>query len=58
MSENPRPPALDPGTDEDAISAAQKIGGFGVNVGVGEANALYRLPDVDAVHAWLAALVG
>ncbi len=42
-------------TDEDAIRAANEAGGFGVKVGPGGTNAAYRLPDVDAVHRWLAA---
>jgi trehalose 6-phosphate phosphatase len=45
-------------TDEDAIRAAEAAGGFGVKVGPGETAARYRLADIDAVHAWLAALVG
>lgn len=43
-------------TDEDAIRAAQTIGGFGVKVGRGGTDAFYRLPNINAVHAWLAGL--
>jgi trehalose 6-phosphate phosphatase len=43
-------------TDEDAFAAAAALGGFGVLVGAPrESAALFRLPDVDAVHAWLEA---
>ena len=45
-------------TDEDAIRAAQEMGGFGVKIGAGETAAIYRLPDIDAVHAWLADFAG
>ena len=45
-------------TDEDAIRAAQRAGGFGVKVGPGETAALYRLPDIDAVHAWITGAAG
>jgi trehalose 6-phosphate phosphatase len=43
-------------TDEDGFRAAAEAGGFGVKVGPGETAAAYRLPDVAAVHRWLAAL--
>ena len=43
-------------TDEDGIRAANQAGGFGVKVGEGETAAAHRLPDVEAVHAWLAEL--
>ncbi|MBO6756270.1 MAG: trehalose-phosphatase [Roseibium sp.] len=42
-------------TDEDGHAAAQALGGFGVKVGAGESCARFRLEDVAAVHAWLAA---
>jgi len=45
-------------TDEHAFRAAAAMGGFGVLVGDSrETAARYRLADVDAVHAWLAALL-
>lgn len=40
-------------TDEDAIRAAQALGGIGVRVGPGASAALYRLDDSTAVLAWL-----
>jgi trehalose 6-phosphate phosphatase len=43
-------------TDEDGFRAASAAGGFGVKVGPGKTAAAYRLPDVAAVHGWLAAL--
>jgi trehalose 6-phosphate phosphatase len=43
-------------TDEDGFRAAAETRGFGVKVGPGETEAAYRLPDVAAVHRWLAAL--
>ena len=46
----------DDSTDEDGLRAAAEAGGFGVKVGPGETSAAYRLPDVAAVHRWLAAL--
>jgi trehalose 6-phosphate phosphatase len=42
-------------SDEDAIAAAQSMGGFGIKVGPGETAAHWRLDDPTAVHAWLAA---
>ena len=43
-------------TDEAGFRAAAAMGGFGVLVGPARVSAAgYRLPDVDAVHAWLAA---
>lgn len=44
-------------SDEDGIRYVQSRGGFGVKVGGGDSDALYRLADVDAVHAWLAAAI-
>ncbi len=42
-------------TDEDGFVAAAALGGAGVLVGpMRETAALYRLPDVAAVHQWLA----
>lgn len=41
-------------TDEDAIAAAQALGGVGVKVGPGESVARLRAPDPAAVRAWLA----
>lgn len=44
-------------TDEDGFRAAAALGGFGVLVGPPrETAALYGLPDVDAVLAWLDAV--
>lgn len=43
-------------TDEDGIRVAEELGGFGIKVGDGPTGASYRLPDVEAVHAWLAAV--
>jgi trehalose 6-phosphate phosphatase len=41
-------------TDEDAIAAAQALGGVGVKVGPGASAAFLRAPDPAAVRAWLA----
>ena len=41
-------------TDEDAIAAAQALGGLGVKVGPGATAARLRAPDPAAVRAWLA----
>jgi trehalose 6-phosphate phosphatase len=41
-------------TDEDAIAAAQALGGIGVKVGEGVSVARLRTPDPAAVRAWLA----
>jgi trehalose 6-phosphate phosphatase len=41
-------------TDEDAIAAAQALGGVGVKVGPGASAAALRAPDPAAVRAWLA----
>ncbi|GGB60851.1 trehalose 6-phosphate phosphatase [Roseibium aquae] len=40
-------------TDEDGLAAAQRLGGLGVKVGMGQTCAHYRLSSVPAVHAWL-----
>jgi len=43
-------------TDEDGFRAAAALGGFGILVGAArETAARYRLPGVEAVHAWLEA---
>lgn len=41
-------------TDEDAIIAAQELGGIGVRIGDGPSTARLRAPDPPAVRAWLA----
>lgn len=41
-------------TDEHGIIAAQSLGGYGVKVGSATTAAKFRLPDVAAVHRWLA----
>ncbi len=40
-------------TDEDAIAAAQALGGIGVRVGGGRSEALLDAPDPPAVRAWI-----
>ena len=40
-------------TDEDAIAAAQSLGGLGIKVGPGPSAARLRAPDPAAVRAWL-----
>lgn len=40
-------------TDEDAIAAAQALGGLGVKVGPGESAAHWRTPSPATVRAWL-----
>ena len=40
-------------TDEDAIAAAQDLGGIGVKVGPGPTTARFRAPDPSAVCAWI-----
>jgi trehalose 6-phosphate phosphatase len=47
--------AGDDRTDEDAIAAAQALGGDGIRVGDAETAARYRLRDVAAVYDWLQA---
>jgi trehalose 6-phosphate phosphatase len=44
----------DDATDEDAIAAAQELGGIGVKVGDGPTAAALRASDPAAVRAWLA----
>lgn len=41
-------------TDEDAIAAAQALGGVGVKVGPGDSAARLRAPDPASVRQWLA----
>jgi trehalose 6-phosphate phosphatase len=43
-------------TDEHGFALINEIGGWSVKVGPGGTCARYRLPDVGAVRAWLAAL--
>lgn len=40
-------------TDEDAITAAQDLGGIGVKIGDGPSAARFRAPDPAALRAWL-----
>lgn len=40
-------------TDEDAMQAAQALGGFGIKVGDGETCARHRLSDTQSVWNWL-----
>ncbi len=51
-----RPPVFvgDDVTDEDGFQEVARSGGFGVKVGPGDTAAAYQLPDVAAVHRWLA----
>jgi trehalose 6-phosphate phosphatase len=44
----------DDATDEDAIAAAEALGGLGVKVGPGTSAATLRTPDAAAVRAWVA----
>ncbi len=43
--------------DEPGFEAVNRAGGVSIKVGDGPTAAQFRLPDVHAVHAWLAALV-
>ena len=40
-------------TDEDAILAAERLGGYGIKVGAGDTQASFRFADPDEVWAWL-----
>jgi trehalose 6-phosphate phosphatase len=44
-------------TDEYGFATVQRLGGHAVKVGAGESAADWRLPDVEAVRAWLASAV-
>ncbi len=44
-------------TDEHGFAFVNQIGGISVKVGSGRTKARYRLPDVSAVHTWLAELL-
>ena len=50
--------AGDDTTDEDGFAAVNCRGGISVKVGAGETRAAYRVPDVEALHDWLAAVAG
>ena len=43
-------------TDEYGFAVVNRIGGISVKVGTGESGATFRVPDVDALHDWLATL--
>lgn len=63
MAETPfagrRPVMLgDDATDEDAIAAAEALGGIGVKVGAGASAARLRAPDPAFVRAWIAREAG
>ena len=45
-------------TDEDGFAAVNRLGGIGIKVGAGESAATCRVPDVAALHDWLAAVAG
>ncbi len=45
-------------TDEDAIEAAQALGGIGVKIGDGPSAAMLRAPEPAAVRAWIAREAG
>jgi trehalose 6-phosphate phosphatase len=44
----------DDATDEDGFAAVDAMGGIAIKVGHEASRALHRLPDVSAVHDWLA----
>lgn len=45
-------------TDEDAVRAAQELGGAAIKIGPGPSRADYRLPDPQALQLWLRAGAG
>jgi trehalose 6-phosphate phosphatase len=48
----------DDATDEFGFAAVNAMGGLAVKVGEGESVAGCRMPDVAAVRAWLASILG
>ena len=45
-------------TDEDGFAAVNRHGGISIKVGAGESEATCRVPDVAALHDWLATAAG
>jgi trehalose 6-phosphate phosphatase len=48
----------DDATDEHGFAAVTALGGHAMKVGEGETCADWRVPDVAAVRAWLASILG
>ena len=48
--------AGDDRTDEDGFATVNRLGGISIKVGAGESGAAWRVPDVGALHDWLAAI--
>ena len=45
-------------TDEDGFAVVNRHGGISIKVGAGESEATCRVPDVAALHDWLAVVAG